>query len=233
MHHNLQQAFVKLGRFNSKHSGSVVGGTLVLWLICSTGALRMKELEEKRIEKLWTPDDSITLQHKEVMENMFEANPDYGRLILSKIDGSSILDVAGLRALASLEKRVFEVKVGADDFESLCARFYKGGGCRSFSALQYFDRNQTTMENALADSTFLDTINGKDRGADGTPIIQKYILGGVKNSSKLPVASCAALMSHFYLTVPEKPPKKWRIGGDPPSISELWQTVSKIIHKQS
>jgi hypothetical protein len=198
VHTNLVLYFDRLAQFNSACSSRVIGLAVAAVFALATGVVRMEEVTEKRIEKLWCPLDSLALEHQGYVWDRFGPTPVSAQFMLTNVDGSDILSKSRILALYDLEDKVSALG------EYPCDKVFETGPCDKVSAVQYWGGSREAMAESFTSGDALGVINRAGVGTlddFGMPIWPKYILGSVRrNSTTNAILGADALMSNYFVT---------------------------------
>jgi hypothetical protein len=210
VHRQLVLAFDRLALFNTSNSTRVLQVSLVAVFTLATGALRMGELNEQKVEALWCPLGSLALEHKDYMDSQFGELPHAGQFMLRKSDGSDVLTEAGLATLQNLEEKVGNL----GGFNDACSRVWDGGPCDHMSALQFWDGDMAAVAESFTSGDGMGVINRAGSfhvDADGLLVFPKYVLGSaVRNESTRGLLGAKAFMSYYFLSAGSSKGEEWQ-----------------------
>lgn len=178
LHEKIQTFFYRVGYTVAGHPKKTIFLTIVGFIICCAGFQSFHS--EKRLEKLWIPQGTLALDHKNwVSENfVFGVRPD--RIIVTSAEeGGDVANLVSLLQLIKLLRVSTNTKVQVDgeelELDDLCIRSTNGRSsyCAMTSILDLF------YDQTLVQSTFLDTVETKLLTLSDEQI--KSIIGDVDN----------------------------------------------------
>eukprot|EP00004_Rigifila_ramosa_P003663 TRINITY_DN1390_c0_g1_i1.p1 TRINITY_DN1390_c0_g1~~TRINITY_DN1390_c0_g1_i1.p1 ORF type:complete len:911 (+),score=232.44 TRINITY_DN1390_c0_g1_i1:102-2735(+) len=208
-----------MGMYTGLYPYRVLLITGIISIVCMSGLTRMDDYSETKSEKLWVPQDSVSFDDQDYIENAFGPDPWYARIMVinPEEEGANVLSQDTLLKLLELEQSVFSlVKIqGGVEYSlrgdannpnafRLCLPVYPEAAdayqsaCNTRSVLTLFNYDAEYIS-SLDQDGILQVINNQAQQTTGLPI-DAYVGGLLYADDGVTIVGAGALLTTYYLS---------------------------------